>query len=159
MQSSEPMRLSLPLVALALFSCGEPQPWPMGHWSGESTLVHVPTMATTTSPIEVVSYYPGYIPGAGVDDPRFVFNATLSGRTIGVRGQPGPNAVSTFETQLDGGLFVATAALTGSGDTLGFDVSWSARDAGSGEPAVYTERATLRRVKDFDLSAPPGSPR
>lgn len=159
MQSSEPMRLSLPLVVLALFSCGEPQPWPMGHWSGESTLVHLPTMSTTTSPIEVVSYYPGYSAGLGVDDPRFAFSATLPGRTIGVRGQPAPNTVSLFDTRLDGGLFVATGALTGGGDRLLFDVAWSARDAGSGEPAVYTERATLRRVKDFDLSAPPGSPR
>lgn len=151
------MRVSL--VALVLFSCGEPQPWPMGHWSGTSTLVHLPTMTATTSPIEVVSYYPGYNAGIGVDDPRFVFNATVSGRTIAVRGQPGPNAVSTFETQLDGGVFVATGALMGSGGTLSFDVSWSARDAGAGEAAVYTERATLQRVKDYDLSAPPGSPR
>lgn len=150
------MRLALPF-ALALFSCGEPQPWPMGHWSGESTLVHLPTMTVTTSPITVVSYYPGYMPGLGVDDPRFVFRATLADRTIGVRGQPGPNAVSVFDTQLAGGIFIATGALAGTADTLRFDVAWSPRDAGAGEPAVYRERASLKRVGDVDFSKP-GSP-
>ncbi|MBL8937781.1 MAG: hypothetical protein JNM69_24675 [Archangium sp.] len=152
------MRLSLPLAVLALLSCGEPQPWPMGFWSGTSTLVHLPTMTVTTSPIEVVSYYPGYNAGLGVDDPRFVFSATLSDRTIGVSGQPSSNTVSTFGTRLDGGIFVATGVLAGTADTLRFDVAWSARDAGPGEPAVYTERASLRRVKDYDLSRPGGAP-
>lgn len=151
------MRLPLPLVALVVFSCGEPQPWPMGYWSGTSTLVHLPTMTVTTSPIEVESYYPGYMPGLGVDDPRFVFRGKVADRAIGVSGQPGPGAVSVFNTRVDGGLFVATAALTGGGDTLGFDVAWRARDAGLSEPAVYTERASLRRVKDVDFSRP-GSP-
>jgi hypothetical protein len=150
------MRLWLPLVTLALLSC-EPQPWPMGYWSGESTLVHLPTMAVTTSPIEVVSYYPGYNAGLGVDDPRFAFSATVSGRPISVTGQPAPNTVSTFHTRLDGGLFVATGALTGSGVTLRFDVDWRARDAGPGEPALYTERAALWRVRDYDYPRP-GSP-
>lgn len=150
------MRLAI-LLTFTVVSCAEPQPWPMGHWSGETTVVHLPTMTTTTSPIEVESYYPGYNPGLGVDDPRFVFRGKVADRTIGVNGQPGPNAVSIFDTQFDGGLFIATGALTGSGDTLHFDVAWSPRDAGAGEPAVYSERASLRRVKDVEFSRP-GSP-
>lgn len=151
------MRLPLPLVALALFSCGEPQPWPMGHWSGETTVVHLPTMTVTTSPIEVKSYYPGYMPGLGVDDPRFVFMGNVGDRAIGVRGAPEPGVVRVFDTRFDGGLFIASGALTGSADTLRFDLDWSPRDAGASDPAVYTERASLRRVKDVDFSRP-GSP-
>lgn len=153
------MRTALSFVVFAALSCGEPQPWPMGFWEGEATLVHLETMTVTTSPITVESHYPGYMPGNGVDDPRFVFRGTLPGRWVRVDGQPDRSRPSTFSTQIDGGSFVAVGFLTaGVPNRLLFDVSWSGRDGGvfpatgfdPAAPAVYTERAALRRLRDWE---------
>jgi hypothetical protein len=149
------MRTALCLVVFAALSCGEPQPWPMGFWEGEATLVHLETMTVTTSPISVESYYPGYMPGNGVDDPRFAFRGTLPGRPLRVDGQPDPIRPSTFSTNIDGGSFVAVGFLSGGAtNRLIFDVSWSARDGGfdPAAPAIYTERAALRRLRDWEPS-------
>lgn len=146
------MRTALCLVTFAALSCGEPQPWPMGVWEGEATLVHLETMTVTTSPISVKSHYPGYMPGLGVDDPRFIFDGTLPGRWLRVDGQPDRVRPSTFSTAIDGGSFVAVGFLKTGTQGLLFDVAWSARDGGfdPAAPAVYTERASLRRVGDWE---------
>ena len=157
-------RLAVLLLAFVMFvvGCAEEQPWPMGHWEGETTLLHVETMAVTISPLQATMYYPGYN-GDGVDDPRFSLGVTLADRSISGDGTPLSSSGTRVSTLIDGGSYAGAAFMTRTGpSTTSMQISWRKAQPDAGylrfdptAPVVYSERAALRRLKDFDLNARP----
>ena len=157
-------RLALFLLSfvMSLVGCSAGQPWPMGIWEGESTLLHLETMAVTTSPLQARMYYPGF-DGVGVDDPRFGLGVTLADRSIGGDGTPDSTSGTRASTLIDGGAYAGVAVMTRTGpSTTLMQISWRNAQPDAGylrfdptAPVVYSERAALRWLRDYDLTARP----
>lgn len=128
----------------------------MGHWDGETTLVHVDTMAVTTSPVQAGMFYPGFH-GDGVDDPRFSLEATLADRSIRGTGAPDTDWGTRAWTGIDGGAYAGVVVMTHTGlSTMALEISWRPLTADGGFaqfdpslPVVYSERGALRRLRDY----------
>ncbi len=156
-------RLALLVLAFVMFvvGCAAEQPWPMGYWEGESTLVHLDTMAVTISPLQGTMAYPGF-DGVGVDDPRFGLGLTLSARSINGSGAPGSTSGTRVSTVIDRGAYAGLALMTRTGpSTTSMQISWRDPQPDAGflrfdptAPVVYSERAALRRVRDYELPPP-----
>lgn len=152
-----PRRLTLIVLAFvnAFAGCAEEQPWPMGHWEGESTLVHLDTMAVTTSPLRATMVYPSLDP-----ERRYSFTVVLGDRTIS--GVGAPVASCPIQTAIDGGAFASEAEVKNTGgSTARLAIEWRVRHPDAGfpkfdpsAPVIYTERCALRRLIDVDVFGP-----
>lgn len=107
-------------------------------------------------------HYPGYN-GDGVDDPRFSLGVMMADRSISGDGTPLSAAGTRVSTLIDGGSYAGAAFMKRTGpSTTSMQISWrdAQPDAGSlrfdpAAPVIYSERATLRRLKDFEVNARP----
>lgn len=147
------MRPTLTLMLLGLASCQPAQPWPMGLWEGELTLVGLDGVGLSTEHFEAEVYFLSLALGFENDDGRLAFHADSANRRIDlVNGTDHTNLVA--RTFIDGGTYVAQTDLIGSGPRgLGVDIGWTKQDAGiRPDPTVSPllfERGVLTRTGDW----------